>query len=138
MNPSADVQPYRRGEGYLVFMGYLQILTGALSVLFSAAAVLTELSDSSLLNPAVTAGEASGRFIALITGYITLQITMGWIPCALQIVAGICCLRRRAPGFVIFASWVNLVVFPQGTMTSLLMLFGISRRDLLNGFSRRP
>ena len=119
-------------------MGYLQILTGALSVLFSAFAVLTGLGDRSLLNPAVTAGDATGWFMALVIGYITLQMTVGWVSGALQVAAGICCLRHRAPGFVIFASWVNLVSFPHGTTTALLMLYGISRRDLLRGFGRRP
>ena len=137
MNTSADVRPYRRGEGYLAFMGYLQILTGTLSVLFSATAVLTGLGDSSLLNPAATAGDANGWFMAILTGYITLQMTVGWIPGLLQIAAGVCCLRHRAPGFVTFASWVNLVNFPHGTTTSLMMLYGISRWDLLHGFARR-
>ena len=137
MTTSADIHPYRRGEGYLAFLGYLQILTGALSVLFSASAVLTGLADTSLLNPADTAGDSRGWFMALVSGYISLQMTVGWIPGALQIAAGICCLRRRAPGFVIFASWVNLVSFPHGTTTALLVLYGISRRDLLHGFGRR-
>ena len=136
MNTSADIRPFRRGEGYLSFMGYLQIATGALSVLFSAGAVLTGLGDSSLLNPVATAEDATNWLMALLTGYITLQMTVGWIPGVLQIVAGVCCLRHRAPGFVIFASWVNLINFPHGTTTALLMLYGISRRDLLHGFRR--
>ena len=132
--------PLARGEGYLTFMGYLQIAVGVLTVVFSAVAIAEAawIGHTGLFNPVNAAtyfgGRATGSFTSLLAGYVAFQISYGWLMGAMLIAAGVCCLKRIARRFVAAVSVVNLVNFPHGTTVAILMLHGLSRPGIAGAF----
>lgn len=124
-----------RGEGYLMFAGYLQVAVGVLSVLFSLMALVPQASGSASLLQHVISGQAfGGPAASLIGGYLAFQISFGWLMGLHMIVSGVCCLRHRAKSFVAAASMVNMINFPHGTTAALVMLHGLTRPDISQAF----
>lgn len=126
------------GEGSLTALGYLQIGTGALTLMMSLmAGTQWLLGNADLLDPAKIFGLANGLLDQAIAAYVSLQLSLGWIAGALQLVAGICCLNGRRPRFVTAASIVSLANFPHGTMAAILMLHGLRHREITQAFQSR-
>lgn len=126
------------GEGQLTALGYLQIGTGSLTVLMSLMAVTHVLAGpSGLFAPAKLFSYSADFFDRLIAAYVLLQLTLGWVAGALQLVAGSCCLRGKGPRLVRLASVVSLINFPHGTVAALLMLHGLGRPEITRAFRPR-
>ena len=134
-HPLTSTLPYSRGEGYLTFMGYLQIGAGTLTLLFSLCGIASGLaSDSSLLIPFNGEGPYNGFFQSLISAYLAFQITFGWLLGLLQIGAGIKCLHFKGRSLACVASAANMLNFPHGTTVSIMMLHGLITRDISRAF----
>jgi hypothetical protein len=129
-----------RGEGYLIFVGYLQLVAGVLTMLFSGMAVVLAMfaADSSWMNPITVArsfGPAeAGFFVRLIGAYMALQFAFGWIFGLLLIVGGALCLKKRGRRFVTISAIINLFNFPHGTTVAILVLHGIARPGISGAF----
>ncbi len=102
-----------RGEGYLLFVGYLQLVAGAMTLLFSGMAVASAMlaADASWMNPVAVArsfgSEESGFFVRLIGAYMAFQFVFGWIFGLLMIVGGALSIRKRGRCFISAAAIVN-------------------------------
>jgi hypothetical protein len=128
----------RPGEGYLSALGYLQVGTGILSLTMSLMLFFQALfSHSELLNPATAFDSSSDLIDRAIATYVTLQLTLGWIAGALQLAAGLCCLRGRNLRLVWAASLINLANFPHGTMAAILMVLTLRRAEVIDSFAPR-
>lgn len=128
----------RPGEGYLAALGYLQIGTGALSLTMSLMALFQAMfSHAEALNPATIFGSSSDLIDRGIATYVALQLTIGWVAGALQLAAGLCCLRSSHPRLVWAASLVSVGNFPHGTMAAILMLVSLRRTEVVHAFATR-
>ena len=137
MDPRHTIR-FPRGQGYLYFVAWLQIVTGTLTTLFSALGVFHGLvNDSSLLNPLNAGGESPGFWLRLISAYVVFQMTYGWIFGLLHVASGVFCFGARGRGFVIFANVVNLLSFPHGTTVAFLTLHGLGVRSIAHVFKGR-
>lgn len=137
-----DIQ-LRRGEGYLYFMAYLQILAGVLSLLFSVFAIARAVSagDLNMLNLTATTagydGSSPGFLETLLAGYMVVQLTFGWLMGLALIGSAICCLKHTGRRFIVIASVLNLFNFPHGTTVAIMMLHGLSRRGISDVFDEK-
>ena len=121
----------RPGEGHLTALGYLQIGTGSLTLAMSLLTLGQAMfSHAELFHPSRVFNYSSDFFDRFIAAYVILQLTFGWLAGALQLAAGICCLRCRHPRLMWIASIASLVNFPNGTMASILMLHGLTRPEI--------
>jgi hypothetical protein len=136
-----DVQAHsvsRPGEGYVAALGYLQIGAGVLTLTMSLMAVSQLLAgNAELLDPVRVFGLTTGFVDQAIATYVSLQLSLGWVAGALQLVAGICCLHGRRPRLVGVASVISLANFPHGTMAAILMLHGLHHGEIAQAFERR-
>lgn len=129
-----------RGEGYLLFTGYLQLVAGALTILFSGLGIVLAMrgGDASWMNPLAAVrsfGPAeAGFFVKLISVYAAMHIAFGWIFGLLMVVSGTCSLRHRSRRFVTTSAIINLLNFPHGTTVALLVLHGMSRPGISSAF----
>lgn len=132
--------PLPRGEGYLLFTGYLQLVAGALTIVFSGLAILLAMlaGDASWMNPfaaARTFGPAeAGFFVKLIGAYMAMQVAFGWIFGLLMIIAGTLSIRKKSRRFVTTSAIINLFNFPHGTTVALLVLHGMCRPGISAAF----
>jgi hypothetical protein len=123
------------GDGYLAALGYLQIGTGSLTLVMSLMAFSQWLlGNAELLDPTKVFGLANGFIDRAIAAYVSLQLSLGWAAGALQLAAGICCLRGRRPRLVWMASFVSLANFPHGTMAAILMLHALCHGEISLAF----
>lgn len=137
MDPRHPIR-FPRGQGYLYFVAWLQIVTGTLTTLFSAFGVFQGLvNDSALLNPLNAGGQTHGFWLRLISAYVVFQMTYGWIFGLLHLASGAACFGARWRGFVIFANAVNLLNFPHGTTVAFLTLHGLGVRSIAHVFKGR-
>jgi hypothetical protein len=128
----------RPGDGYLAALGYLQIGAGCLSLTMSLMLFFQALfSHSELLHPAVAFAAGSSLIDRAIATYVSLQLSVGWVAGALQLAAGLCCLRGRHPRLVWLAALVSLANFPHGTMAAILVLAGLRRAEISDAFAAR-
>lgn len=131
-----------RGEGYLLFTGYLQLVAGALTILFSGMAIVMAMSagDVSWMNPFAAAGmfgsAEGGFFVKLIGAYMGLQIAFGWIFGLLMVASGVLSLRKKGRRFVTTSAIINLFNFPHGTTVAILVLHGIARPGISGAFEK--
>jgi hypothetical protein len=129
-----------RGEGYLLFTGYLQIVAGVLTILFSAITIVAAMlaGDASWINPVTVSqsfGSAeAGFFFKLITVYMAMQISFGWIFGILMVVGGVLSLRKNGRRFITTSAIINLFNFPHGTTVAILVLHGMSRPGISGAF----
>lgn len=136
----SHTSPLPQGEGYLLFTGYLQIVAGALSIMFSALAIVLAMlaDDASWMNPFAATrmfGPAEpGFFIKLIGAYMALQIAIGWIFGLMMILGGTLSIRKKGRTFVTFTAIINLINFPHGTTVALLVLHGMFRPGISGAF----
>lgn len=134
-------KPFRRGAGYLYFVGILQIGAGMLSLLFSllAFAHAGSADAGGLLDPRQVAyrfaGHGSEGWASFVAGYLSFHVTYGWIFGLLLITAGICCMRRRGRWLVRFSSLLNLLNFPHGTTAALMTWHGLNRDRISGAFA---
>jgi len=131
---------FPRGTGYLYFIGFLQILTGVLGVLFSIFGLLNSeaVGAGGVLDPQQVAESFSGRFeglISLLVGFISFQTRYGWALGLLLIASGLCCLKRRGRVLVWVSTLVNLFNVPHGTTAALMTWHGLNRRRIAQAFS---
>lgn len=135
---STAVEPpreFRRGEGYLFFVGTLQILAASLMILLSLGGLVSvAMSDYALFNPSTVAGMTDGPWAALLAAFLSFQFSVGWIVGLAQLAAGLCCLKHRHPRLVAWASVLSLLNFPAGTLAAILMLHGLTQRDVVDAF----
>ena len=94
-------------------------------------------SHSELLNPATVFHSSSDWLDGAITTFVSLQLSVGWVAGALQLTAGICCLRSRRVRLVCAASLVSLANFPHGTMAAILTLVSLRRHEVADAFQPR-
>jgi|GEM_PF-1685027 len=142
MDTSSETTPESPpGEGYLSFVGYLQIVAGVLTMLFSlfGMALAFAADEGSWLNPAAVydayEGTAEGVVLLKLTAtYVAVQLVLGWAFGLLLIVAGAFCLKPRAKRFVAAAAIINLVNFPHGTTVGILVLHGLGRPGVVQAF----
>lgn len=131
-----------RGEGYLLFTGYLQLVAGTLSILFSGMTIILAMlaGDQSWINPFAAArmfGPAeAGFFVKLVGVYMALQIAFGWIFGLLMVISGALSLRKRGRRFVTTSAIINLFNFPHGTTVAILVLHGIARPGISGAFGK--
>ena len=131
-----------RGEGYLMFVGYLQLVAGAMTLLFSALAIVLAMlaSDASWMNPIAVARsfgpEESSFFVKLIGAYMALQFAFGWLFGLLMVVGGVLCIRKKGRRFVTTSAVINLFNFPHGTTVAILVLHGIARPGISGAFPK--
>lgn len=134
--------PFPRGEGYLAFMGSLQIATGLFSSLFSMLAIAQAWSINAhvVMSPAeihqAFGGYGTGPFARLIAGYISFQAMFGWVLGLVMIGGGICCLRRRGRVWAWIAGLLGLLNFPYGTTVAVMVLHGLSQREISGAFRK--
>lgn len=134
--------PYAHGEGYLVFIGYLQLIAGVLTVMFSAMTVFLAMAvdPSPWVHPIEIArsfGPAdSGVLAKLIAGYIAFQFTFGWIFGLSMILSRWLCLRHTGRRVVGAIAVLNLLNFPHGTTVAILVLHGLMRPGIAGAFRR--
>ena len=131
--------PLPHGEGYLKFMGYLQLIAGVLSVLFSgsATALILMANAPTLLNPlevTKTFGSPTSESLNLLAGYMSFQIVSGWLFGLLMIISGVLVFRRKGRRTVAAAAILNLVNFPHGTTVAIMVLHGLSRPGISAAF----
>lgn len=132
--------PLPLGEGYLLFVGYLQLVAGAMTILFSVLtiALATLAGDASWLNPITVirsfGSPEAGFFVKLIGTYAALQVAFGWIFGLLLVVSGILCISKRGRRFVTATAIINLFNFPHGTTVALLVVHGITRPGISGAF----
>jgi hypothetical protein len=123
------------GDGQLTALGYLQIGTGSLTLMMSAMALAQiMIGPAEMLNPANAFSSSANLFDRAIATYVVLQLTVGWVAGGLQLAAGACCLRGKAPRLVGLASLVSLVNFPHGTIAAAFMLHGLRRPEIIRAF----
>ncbi len=126
------------GDGYLAAVGYLQIGAGSLSLMMSLMLVFQVMfGHSELLNPAVAFDSSSDLLDRAIATYVSLQLTVGWLAGALQLAAGVCCLRAKHQRFIGVASLVSLANFPHGTLAAVTVLFALRRPEVAQTFTPR-
>ncbi|WP_193212612.1 hypothetical protein [Luteolibacter marinus] len=131
---------FRRGEGYLVFMGYLQIVTGALTLLFSlmVMAHAWAVSDTVLMSPArifhAFGSADADLFTKMVAAYMSFQVMFGWILGLGTILAGIWSLNCRARRWVTAMAVLNLINFPHGTTVAIMVLHGMTRPGIAGAF----
>jgi hypothetical protein len=134
--------PLPRGEGYLLFTGYLQLVAGTLTILFSGMAIILAMlaGDASWMNPFAAArmfGPAeAGFFVKLVGAYMAMQIAFGWIFGVLMVASGVLCLRQNGRRFVTTSAIINLFNFPHGTTVAILVLHGIARPGISGAFGK--
>lgn len=140
-NPSTPSEiPFARGQGYLTAMGYLQIVAGALTVLFSCLAMLkaSTLSGTVLMSPAAIheafGGFAGGGFTKFMAGYMSFLVMFGWILGLMMISAGIASLKCRGRYWIGFVSILNLFSQPLATTVAMMMLHGLTRPRITAAF----
>lgn len=139
----SDNRRFRRGAGYLYFVGVLQILAGSLGVLFSLFGLINSAATGAggVLDPERVADLFAGRgfenLTSLLVGFISFQTRFGWAFGLLLIVSGLCCLKQRGRGLVWLSTLVNLVNVPHGTTVALMTWHGLTRRRIAQAFSDR-
>lgn len=136
MDQSTPQSAVRGGDGYLAALAYLQIGTGILSLTMSLMFLFQGLFvDSALLHPSIAFSTSGDLLDRLIAGYVSLQLSVGWVAGSLQLAAGICCLQARRGRFVCAAALVSLANFPHGTMAAILTLTGLRRPEVGAAFA---
>ena len=132
--------PFQRGQGYLYFIGHLQIIAGILSIVLSLFVMMQAYSMRStlLLGPIEVyqtfAGGQSGGLEKLIAASLSMQMMFGWILGLMMISAGICCLRNKGRAWVTFVTAANLLNFPHGTTVALIIIHGLTRPGIRGAF----
>jgi len=144
MTTTAPSQPsspvLQKGEGYLAFMGYLQIAGGTLTVLFSILAMLKawSLSGMAMMSPGdiyqAFGGHGEGSIDKLIAGYLSFLVMFGWVLGLMMITAGVCCLKRTGRRWVTVSSVLNLITLPHATTIAIMVLHGMTRRGIAAAF----
>ncbi len=118
----------RPDAGNLAALGYLQVGTGALTVMMSLMALMQALvGHHELLHPARAFDHSTDLFDRAIAAYVLLQLTLGWLAGGLQIAAGIACTRGKPSRLVWIASFVSLANFPHGTLAAFFTLLALRR-----------
>lgn len=143
-HPSTIGTEMRHGEGYLFFMAYLQIVAGALNLIFSAFAIGRAATTGNMDFLGLTATtdalggvagiDLHGILASMMAGYMVIQLAFGWVAGLMMIGAAICCLKRRGRWFVAASSVLNLFNFPHGTTVAIMMLHGLSRPGISRVF----
>jgi hypothetical protein len=143
METIVEQQPTNpRGEGYIFFMAWLQLIAGALTLLFSlmTLGMVMFSKDGSWASPAEvyrTIGPSEwSMFMKLMAAYIAFQFMFGWIFGLSLMLGGLLCLKRAGRGVVTAVAVLNLVNFPHGTTVGLLVLHGMTRRGIAGAFKR--
>ncbi|GAA5482957.1 hypothetical protein Hsar01_02183 [Haloferula sargassicola] len=135
---SMTADPFRRGEGYLYFVGLLQIGAGLLSLVFSGLGWwrVTAIGAAGLANPVDVVERFSGQgaFSSLVAGFVTFQMMYGWIFGLLLVVSGVLSLKCRAKGFVRASSVANFFNYPHGTTAALMTWHGVGRPGIAAAF----
>lgn len=140
ISPNAPGAGFRRGEGYLVFMGYLQIVTGVLTLLFSLTVIAHAwaVSATVLMSPAriyhLFGGFDADVFTKLVAAYLSFQVMFGWILGLGTILAGIASLKCRGRRWITLMAVLNLVNFPHGTTVAIMVLHGMTRPGIAGAF----
>ena len=134
---------FRLGAGYLYFMGVLQIIAGGLNLAFSAFsfALADDLGAADLFTPGRVVDAFVQRGIGWpdwVVSFMAVQVVYGWIFGLLMIVAGICCLRRRARRFVWVSTIANLFNMPHGATVAFLVWHGLTRPRIAAAFDPVP
>jgi len=133
---------FRRGEGYLFYIGHLQIIIGILSIVLSLFVMLQAwvMRSTLLLGPVEiyrTFGGSQDDWVPrLMAALISCQLMFGWILGLMMISAGICCLKNRARGWVTFVTALNLFNFPHGSTAALIIIHGLTRPGIRGAFRR--
>ncbi len=128
-----SVRSFQPGEGYLYFVGQLQIVAGVLTVLFSLLTMIQAwtVNATAIMSPAeiysAFGSPHGGWFNKLLAAYMSFQVMFGWIIGLLMISAGICCLKNRGRTWVALTACLSLVNFPHGTTVALMVLHGLTR-----------
>jgi hypothetical protein len=140
-NPVSEeaARPLAHGEGYLIFVGYLQLVAGVLTVLFSVCSIVMILAADapSLLNPLEAArsyAAPGSEMLKLLAGYMSFQIVAGWLFGLLMILAGFLVFIRRGRRTVAAVAVLNLVNFPHGTTVAIMVLHGLGRPGIAAAF----
>ena len=132
--------PFQRGQGYLYFIGNLQIIAGILSIVLSLFVMLQAYSMRStlILGPIEVyqtfGGLQSGVVEKLIAASLSMQMMFGWVLGLMMISAGIYCLRNKARTWVTFVTAVNLLNIPHGTTVALIIIHGLTRPGIRGAF----
>lgn len=137
-----ETTPLPRGEGYLAFMGSLQIGAGVLTAFFSMLAIAQAWAVNAhvIMSPTeiyqAFGGYGTGPFSRLIAGFISFQAMFGWMLGLVMIGGGICCLRRRGRAWVWLAGVIGLINFPHGTTVAVMVLHGLAQREIAAAFRK--
>lgn len=123
-----------------MFMGYLQIAAGALTLLLSVMAITQTLvnGDAWWLNPmALVESEevfGSNPLISAFVVYLAFQMGFGWFLGLLMMGAGVFCLKPSGRRFVTWSSIFNLINFPHGTTVAIMVLHGLGKPEIRDAF----